>query len=145
MKTLLMTVVICVGMMTLMAGCEPAYQMVSDPNSGLNVAVDAVEWIAPAVGGGAAATGTPWGALLFLGTTVLTGVIAAYKNHKKNLIIGGQDEEFKNVELVTMFMVDVVESLPEEAQNKFKEMISVKLKDNDFYKIGKSIILGLKG
>jgi len=139
-------ITICLMGVTLV-GCEQLYNQAGDPNSPLNVVADTVAAVAPAVTGviTATAASTPWGAITLIGLNILTVVVAAYKNHKKNLVIGEKDEEFQNVETVTKFMVDVVENLPDETQAKFKELIGSKLKDNDFYKIGKAIISGLKG
>lgn len=157
MKKWIVLLVLCI----LLIGCEDVARNVADPNSSLNVAIDKIAEIAPVVGTGASTATSvfPWAATVLLVTNVVTAVIAVYKNRRKDVVIGGQNDEideqsgvideqdamYANLTTTSKAIVDAVEALPDEAKAVVKRCVEEKLKDNDFYKIGKAVISGLKG
>lgn len=145
-KKWIVALVLCL----LVAGCEDVAQMVVDPNSGLNVGVDAVSEVLPAVTIGAttaAGSGVPWAPVVLLVTNIAAGLIAAYKNHQKNVT----EDKYENVAVTTKAIVDAVEAVSEIKHEDttvgdiIKAKVEDKLKDKDYYLIGKIVIDTLKG
>ena len=137
-------------------GCNELIQEAADPNSGLNVGVDAVSNIIPAVAAGAgaaAAAGLPWAAIVLLATNVVSVVIGTYKNHRKNIVIDEQDELYINTKVTTRAIIEAIEDVggmtvsggSETVGDVIKGKVEEKLKDKDYYLIGKAIITALKG
>ena len=145
MKTKMLMLIMAVLLLGV-AGCEEVARIVADPNSQLNVIVDTVAPIVPAVG--AAGAATPWGAIVLAITAAVTALIGVYKTHRKNIVIKGQDANLKNITTATKAVIAAVDALPDDLQKKVKDMVEEKLHDLDdknFYKIGKAVISGLKG
>ena len=140
-----------VVILLVIAGCEEIARNVVDSNSGLNQAVDTLAAVAPVVGSGAVATGTPWGAVVGLIATIVITVAGVYNNHRKKVVIGEKDAHIKNTETATKAIIEAVEGLKDIALKDgetlgevVKEGVKAELKDKDFYKIGKAIITGIK-
>lgn len=152
MKNLIVALLLCL-LVAGVAGCELAGQVV-DPNSSLNVAVDTAAKIAPAVAAGAgaaAAAGFPWAACVLLVTNIVSVAIGVYKNHQKNITIGEQDSKYNNTKVTTKAIVEAIEAVGEidhedtTVGDIIKEKVEEKLKDKDYYLIGKAVITALKG
>ena len=136
-------------------GCNELIQEVADSNSGLNVGVDAVSNIIPAVAAGAgaaAAAGLPWAAIVLLATNVVSVVVGIYKNHRKNIVIDEQDELYINTKVTTRAIIEAIEDVggikvseEETIGGIIKGKVEEKLKDKDYYLIGKAVITALKG
>ena len=140
-----------VAILLIIAGCEEIARNVADPNSGLNQAVNTIGEVAPVVGSGATATGTPWGAVVGLIATIITTTAGVYNNHRKKVVIGEKDAHIKNTETATKAIIETIEGLKnialkdgETLGEVVKEEVKARLKEKDFYKIGKAVISGIK-
>ncbi len=146
MKYVLM---ICIAVLCV-AGCEQWAERVADPCSSLNRAVDTVSAVAPVVGSGAAATGTPWGAAVGGIAAVLVALTSVYKNHQKNIVINEKDSHIWDTETATRAMIEAIEEVKDVKVGSktlgviVKAAVKKKLEDESFYKTGKAIISGLK-
>ena len=153
MKTCIKTSLIIASILFILstiAGCDQAYQDITDANSPLNQAADRVSQVAPVVGAGAKATGTPWGAGVFLGTTILSALLGVYSTYRKNIVIDQRDSEYQNIETTTKAIVAAIEKVSEvplgegTVGDTVKAEVKKQLQDNQAYKVGKAIISGLK-
>lgn len=132
-------------------GCEGVWQAVADPNSGLNQTADAVGELAPAIGAGATATGTPWGTTAGVVCTLLAAAAGVYNNHRKKITIGKKDSDINNIRETTKAIVRAVDEMSdvktgsgETVGGIVKSEVKAKLTDKDWYKVGRAIIDGLK-
>ena len=154
MKTCIKTSLIIASILFILstiAGCDQAYQDITDANSPLNQAADRVSQVAPVVGAGAKATGTPWGAGVFLGTTILSALLGVYSTYRKNIVIDQRDSEYQNIETTTKAIVAAIEKVSEvplagdvTVGDRVKQEVKEQLKDSQVYRVGKAIISGLK-
>ncbi len=127
-------------MALLVVGCE----QIADPNSSLNLAVDAVGKVIPIVGAGATATGTAWGTIAGVIATIIASALGIYNNFRKKVVINEKDADIINIELATRAIIDMVEALPDAIKEKAKATVKLNLQEHDFYRIGRAIIAGLK-
>ena len=151
MKAKMKWVLVMVVLLFAASGCEEAYLQMGDPNSGLNVAVDTMEKILPAVG--VAGAVFPWGWVVGAITAAVSSIIGIYKNYRKNLIIAEQDENYTNLEqtaAVVVKTIKVIDNIPIDTEtgetigDAVKGRVKEELKDKEIYQIAKAIISGLK-
>ena len=155
-KTKMLIVMVCllVAGCLFITGCD-LWQQAADPNSGLNVGVDTTSAVVPIIAGAAVAAavaGFPWAATVLLVTNIVSVVIGTYKNHRKNIVIGEQNEKYTNTKVTTKAIIEAIEAVGAVEINGggtvsdvVKTKVEEKLKDKDAYLIGKAIITALKG
>ena len=146
-KTILLTIIL---LPLVFAGCQEIQRQVTDPNSGINRAVDTAQRTLPIVGAGATASGTPWGALVATVCAGLLGLTNVYTGVRAKIT----QDRLNNVTVATGAVVQSIEQLAGLEVTKdgqtttlgeiIKPQVKAKLQDNDVYLIGKAVIEGLK-
>lgn len=159
MKTnmlLIATVLVGITIMTIVAGCSALERQAKDPNSTTNrlaAEIDKYDEAASAMGSAASSAGLPWGWVLSVGGAVSGWAVREWQNYRKKYKLG---DKLHNVELTSKAIVDAVEGLgaieyvdPETGDkitigNIVKSEVQERLKERDFYNIGRAVINGLK-
>ena len=136
------------------AGCTPG---LADPNSTFNRIGDAVAPIAQTVGEGAGAIGGPWGSIVFLGTTVLSGIWGAWQRNRKRFAEDDANhakDKYARIKDVAATVVNAVEEVSSVAittsngettiGDQVKAKVKEKLTQSKSYESSKKVIDALK-
>lgn len=134
----------------LVASCASFWREAADPNSSQNIAVAKVGEVAVVAKENASLFG-PVGIPVAAISSAIIALVGLYNNKRKNLkldgkdmIITGQNVAFNNVTETTRAIVEAIDVLEKATGVKIKEEVKKKLQEHEIYKLGKSIISGLK-
>ncbi len=134
----------------LVASCESFWREAATPNSAQNIAVAKVGAVAVVAKENASLFG-PVGIPVAAISSVIIALVGLYNNKRKNLklngkdiIIAGQNVAFNNVTETTRAIVEAIDVLEKATGVQVKNVVKKKLQEHEIYKLGKSIISGLK-
>ena len=134
----------------LVVGCEGFWREAADPDSSQNVAVAKVEEVAVVAKENASLFG-PAGIPVAAVASAIIALAGLYNNKKKKLqlkgkdvVIIGQEAAFNNVTETTRAIVEAIDVLEKATGMRVKDEVKKKLQEHEIYKLGKSIISGLK-
>ncbi len=139
-------IVLAFIILLVVGGCESFWYSMADPNSLQNITVGKVEEVAVVVKENASLFG-PVATI----ATVIATLIGLYNNKRKKLtlagkdvVIAGQNMAFNNVTETTKAIVEAIDALEKATGVRVKDEVKKKLQEHEIYKLGKSIISGLK-
>ncbi len=130
--------------------CESFWRDAADEGSKQNQVIEAIGDGAKTVKDNAPLLG-PAGVPAAVIATGIAALIGYYNDKRKKLtiigkdiVIAGQTTAFNNVTETTKAIVEAVDVLDDAVKIKIKDEVKKKLQEHQIYKIGKSIISGLK-
>lgn len=134
----------------LVASCESFWREAATPDSSQNITISKVGDVAVVAKENASLFG-PAGIPVAAVSSVIIALVGLYNNKKKNLkldgkdiIIAGRDIAFNNVTETTRAIVEAIDVLEKATGVQVKDEIKKKLQEHNIYRLGKSIISGLK-